>query len=120
MDSVAMWLSIVMENYKVCVWVCVGVCVCVCVCGCGCVSPIPGLLLAIQVLLYNGQLDIVVGPPLTEAYLKVLPWSGHTDYINADKIIWRINPKDVEVAGYARTVGNFTQVCYARGYCVCV
>ena len=63
-----------------------------------------------QVLIYNGQLDIVVGPPLTEAYLQVLPWSGAASYRTATKKVWKINPSDTEVAGYTRTVGNFTQV----------
>ena len=63
-----------------------------------------------QVLIYNGQLDIVVGPPLTEAYLQVLPWSGQGAYHNTEKSVWRINPSDIDVAGYTRTVGNFTQV----------
>ena len=64
-----------------------------------------------QVLIYNGQLDIIVGPPLTEAYLLVLPWSGKTEYLSAVKSVWRINPSDTDTAGYTRTVGNFTQVC---------
>ena len=51
-----------------------------------------------------------MGPPLTEAYLQVLPWSGKTDYLAAEKTVWRIHPSDTDAAGYARTVGNFTQV----------
>ena len=61
-------------------------------------------------LLYNGQLDIIVGVPLTEAYLQKLAWSGHDQYLNVTKTVWKITPSDVEVAGYARTVGNFVQV----------
>lgn len=63
-----------------------------------------------KVLIYNGQLDIIVGAPLTEAYLQVLPWSGQAAYQNAEKSVWRIKPSDTDVAGYTRTVGNFTQV----------
>ena len=29
-----------------------------------------------KVLLYNGQLDLIVGGPLTEKFLQVLKWSG--------------------------------------------
>ena len=29
-----------------------------------------------QVLIYNGQLDIIVGAPLTERYLGTVPWYG--------------------------------------------
>lgn len=52
----------------------------------------------------------MVGPPLTEAYLQLLPWSRRADYLVAVKKVWRINPSDTEVAGYTRTVGNFIQV----------
>ena len=60
--------------------------------------------------MYNGQLDIIVGVPLTEAYLQVLSWSDHDQYLNTTKTVWRISPSDVEAAGYARTVGDFVQV----------
>ena len=60
--------------------------------------------------MYNGQLDIIVGVPLTQAYLQVLPWSGLDQYLNTTKTVWRITPSDVEAAGYARTVGDFVQV----------
>lgn len=63
-----------------------------------------------KVLLYNGQLDIIVGVPLTQAYLQVLPWSGLDQYLNTTKTVWRITPSDVEAAGYARTVGDFVQL----------
>ncbi len=38
-----------------------------------------------QVLLYNGQLDIIVGVPLTESMLQVLQWSGRDAYLKADR-----------------------------------
>ena len=58
-------------------------------------------------LLYNGQLDFIVGGPLTERFLQVLKWSGQEDYLKADRTIWRIGDK---VAGYVRQVGKFMQV----------
>ena len=63
-----------------------------------------------QVLLYNGQLDVIVSGPLTEAYLQKLSWSGQQEYLIANKTIWKVNPSDIEVAGYARTVKDFVQV----------
>ena len=51
-----------------------------------------------------------MGVPLTEAYLQVLSWSDHDQYLNTTKTVWRITPSDVEAAGYARTVGDFVQV----------
>ena len=30
----------------------------------------------IQVLVYSGQNDVILGPPLTEQFLDRLPWAG--------------------------------------------
>ena len=60
-----------------------------------------------KVLLYNGQLDLIVGGPLTERFLQVLKWSGQEDYLKVDRTVWRIGD---EVAGYVRQVGKFMQV----------
>ena len=60
-----------------------------------------------KVLLYNGQLDLIVGGPLTEKFLQVLKWSGQGDYLKVDRTIWKIGD---EVAGYVRHVGKFMQV----------
>ena len=58
-------------------------------------------------VLYNGQLDLIVGVPLTEKFLNVLPWSGSKDYLTADREVWKIGD---DVAGYIRSVGKFSQV----------
>ena len=58
-------------------------------------------------MVYNGQLDIIVGVPLTENYLQQLKWSGQEDYLNADKTVWKINSVPV---GYVKQVGKFQQV----------
>ena len=60
-----------------------------------------------KVLLYNGQLDFIVGVSLTEQFLQQLKWSGQKDYLQADRKIWRIGD---DVAGYVRQVGKFMQV----------
>ncbi|XP_046585302.1 probable serine carboxypeptidase CPVL isoform X4 [Haliotis rubra] len=62
------------------------------------------------VLIYNGQLDIIIAVPLTEAWLQTVPWKGLEEYKKAPKLIWKVNPNDTEVAGYVRQVGNFYQV----------
>jgi vitellogenic carboxypeptidase-like protein len=62
-----------------------------------------------KVLIYNGQLDIIVGAPLTERYLQVLQWSGQKDYLSVKKEVWKIEGSS-EVAGYIRHVSNFWQV----------
>ncbi|XP_065897203.1 probable serine carboxypeptidase CPVL [Dysidea avara] len=63
-----------------------------------------------KVLLYNGQLDVAVGGPLTERFLLVLQWSGADAFAQADRNVWKIKPDDVEVAGFVRKSNNFTQV----------
>lgn len=63
-----------------------------------------------KVLVYSGQLDVIIGAPLTERFLPGVAWRGQAAYKAAHKAVWRVKPTDVEVAGYARQVGNFTQV----------
>lgn len=65
------------------------------------------LLSHYPVLIYNGQLDIIVAYPLTENYLKNLQFNGAEEYKTAKRYIWRV---DNEVAGYAKHAGNLTEV----------
>ena len=61
--------------------------------------------------MYNGQLDVIVGAPLTERFLQVLEWSGKSKYLKAEKKVWKIG---TDVAGYVRAVDNFYQVSIER------
>lgn len=63
-----------------------------------------------KVLLYSGQLDVIIGVALTERFFPGVPWHGKAAYAAATKAVWRIEPSDKEVAGYVRQVGKFTQV----------
>ncbi|XP_062574223.1 probable serine carboxypeptidase CPVL isoform X2 [Saccostrea cucullata] len=63
-----------------------------------------------KVMFYNGQLDIIIPVPMTEFFLLSIDWSGKDMYRTTDRLIWRINPDDKEVAGYVRQVKNFYQV----------
>ncbi len=104
MHSIKDWLSILMDNYKVrtvrtYVYVCVLMyththkppstpppwafahkhpCTSI-------HNPLPHT--QTQMLLYNGQLDIVVGPTLTESMLQVLEWSGKDDFLHAKRTV---------------------------------
>lgn len=60
-----------------------------------------------RVLLYNGQLDIIVPYPLTENYLQKLEWSGSKKYKTAKRKKWYV---DNELAGYSKNVDNLTEV----------
>ncbi|KAK9296016.1 hypothetical protein QLX08_009856 [Tetragonisca angustula] len=60
-----------------------------------------------KVLIYNGQLDIIVAYPLTEKYIQNLKWSGAEKYKTAQRKIWYVGN---ELAGYSKTVDNLTEV----------
>ncbi|XP_053373156.1 probable serine carboxypeptidase CPVL isoform X2 [Mercenaria mercenaria] len=68
-----------------------------------------------RVMMYTGQLDIIVAIPLTEAFLMTVPWSGLEQYKAAGRLVWRIHSNDTEVAGYVRNVNNFYQVIVRGG-----
>lgn len=65
------------------------------------------LLSHYPIMVYNGQLDIIVAYPLTENYLKNLNFNGAAEYKTAKRYIWRV---DKEIAGYAKHAGNLTEV----------
>ncbi|MBN3278199.1 CPVL carboxypeptidase, partial [Polyodon spathula] len=67
------------------------------------------------VLIYSGQLDVIVAAPLTERFLPTVPWSKVEEYKKADRFFWKVNPDDSEVAGYVRQVGEFYQVIVRGG-----
>jgi len=67
----------------------------------------PTLLDNYKVLIYNGQLDIILGPPLTEKFLRTIEWSGAEVYRQAKRKIWKLNDN---VVGYERDAKNFRQV----------
>uniref|UniRef100_A0A8C9QMN1 Carboxypeptidase vitellogenic like n=1 Tax=Spermophilus dauricus TaxID=99837 RepID=A0A8C9QMN1_SPEDA len=68
-----------------------------------------------KVLLYNGQLDIIVAASLTERSLMTMNWKGFRKYKKSRRIVWKIFKSDNEVAGYVRQVENFHQVIVRGG-----
>ena len=68
------------------------------------------LLEQYKVLIYSGQNDIILGPPLTENALRstaLAKWSRQADFVKAPKSTWHLG---ADLAGYARVVGNFSYV----------
>lgn len=66
-----------------------------------------------KVLVYSGQNDIILGPPLTEAFLRDLDWSGKEKFRGAKKQVWTIETesgvgKTTDLAGYVKSVDRFT------------
>jgi len=60
-----------------------------------------------KVMIYSGQVDVIIAYPQTEEFLANLNWKGANSYRAADRGIWRVGK---EVAGYSREVLNFKQI----------
>lgn len=56
------------------------------------------------VLIYSGQLDIIIGAALTERFLPYVNWAGQEELIDAERTIWKVDPADEEVAGFVRDI----------------
>lgn len=63
-----------------------------------------------QVLIYSGQLDVIVAAPLTERFLPTVNWTLAAEFKTAPRFHWKVQPTDTEVAGYVKQVGEFYQV----------
>ncbi|KAL0818605.1 hypothetical protein ABMA28_009038 [Loxostege sticticalis] len=59
------------------------------------------------VVIYNGQLDIIVAYPLTINYLRQLNFTGSEDYKTAKRYIWKV---DGEIAGYVKEAGKLVEI----------
>lgn len=72
------------------------------------VAPwISELLSHYRVLIYNGQLDIIVAYPLTLNFLQKLSFSGADEYKTAARYRWMVG---TDIAGYVKQAGNLTEV----------
>lgn len=65
-----------------------------------------------KVMIYSGQLDIILGPAGTERYLNRLPWNGLSEYRAARKVHWYLDNDTSKyyVSGYVRQAKQFTYV----------
>lgn len=72
------------------------------------VAPwISELLSHYRVLIYNGQLDIIVAYPLTINFLKNLNFDSAETYKTAKRYKWYVGN---DLAGYVKYAGNLTEV----------
>lgn len=60
-----------------------------------------------KVMIYNGLMDVIVAWPLTESFISSMKWKGAENYLKSQRVHWKLGK---ELAGYAKHVGNFTQV----------
>jgi len=65
-----------------------------------------------RVLLYQGQRDLRVGVVQVEAWVKTMKWEGIEDFVNAERMIWKVNG---EVAGYVQKWKSLTNVVVLGG-----
>lgn len=65
------------------------------------------LLHTYRVVIYNGQLDIIVAYPLTMNYVQKLNFPAREQYKTAPRYIWKV---DGDIAGYAKEAGNLAEV----------
>ncbi|XP_014615114.1 PREDICTED: venom serine carboxypeptidase [Polistes canadensis] len=65
------------------------------------------LLQHYKVLIYNGQLDIIVAYPYVLNFLQNLKWPGAEKYKTVDRKQWWVED---ELAGYTKSVDNLTEV----------
>ena len=63
----------------------------------------------IPVLIYSGQLDVIIGAALTEHMIPHISWYNQDKFAKSQKKVWRINSNDKDVAGYVKQYGPLTQ-----------
>ena len=59
-----------------------------------------------SVMIYNGQLDIIIAVPLTMEWVNQLNWINADELRRASRIVWKVTDTDPEVAGYIKTANN--------------
>ena len=59
-----------------------------------------------SVMIYNGQLDIIVAVPLTMEWVGQLNWKGSDELRQTNRKVWKVDETDREVAGYVKTANN--------------
>ncbi|RWR98994.1 putative serine carboxypeptidase CPVL-like protein [Dinothrombium tinctorium] len=55
-----------------------------------------------KVLMYTGQLDIIVPSTFIEKFLRSIEWKHRNEYLSAERKIWKIDSCKDEVAGYIK------------------
>nr|CAD7392367.1 unnamed protein product [Timema cristinae] len=60
-----------------------------------------------RIVYYSGQMDIIVGYPMSTLYYESLEFKDAQEYRNAPRKPWYVGD---ELAGYSRTGGNFTEI----------
>ncbi|CAF1322019.1 unnamed protein product, partial [Rotaria sordida] len=59
-----------------------------------------------SVMIYNGQLDIIIAVPLTMEWISQLTWIGTDELRQAPRSVWKVADTDREIPGYIKTANN--------------
>jgi vitellogenic carboxypeptidase-like protein len=59
-----------------------------------------------SVMIYNGQLDIIIAVPTTMEWVSQLSWIGTNELRQASRTVWKVTDNDPEIAGYIKTANN--------------
>ena len=54
------------------------------------------------VMIYNGQLDAIIPASTTMNWVDKLNWIGANELRKAERLVWKVDPSDNEVAGYIK------------------
>ena len=60
-----------------------------------------------SVMIYNGQLDIIIAVPITMQWVSQLNWIGTDELRQASRMVWKVADSDPEVAGYIKTANQY-------------
>jgi len=60
-----------------------------------------------KMMIYNGQVDVIVTHPGTEKWIRNMNWKNKDAYTEVDRQIWKVEDK---VAGYVREVGTLKRI----------
>ncbi|KAK5641183.1 hypothetical protein RI129_009730 [Pyrocoelia pectoralis] len=71
-------------------------------------SSVEYLLNHIKVLIYSGQLDMIIPYISTVNYLRNINFDGAVSYRRANRRLWRLNN---DVAGYVTQANRLTEIC---------
>ncbi|XP_001603004.1 venom serine carboxypeptidase-like [Nasonia vitripennis] len=72
------------------------------------ITPIVAELLQhYKVLLYHGQMDVIIPYPGTQELIRHLDWTGVDEFVKSERKQWRVG---FELAGYSKTYGNLLEV----------
>ena len=59
-----------------------------------------------SVMIYNGQLDIIIAVPLTMEWVHELNWKCRNELLQASRTVWKVAKDDPEIAGYIKTAND--------------